>query len=116
MDSTERMLIGFIEDFGNFKQSNEEKLGKIFTELERVKVTGEKTHEQACKTNGKVLKLNEVTIPKIEEKIICVRDSSINYVDERLKEKTKANTSWAKWAIGTAMVSTIGVIGLIIKG
>lgn len=46
-------------------------IGDLQSELMHVKDTGDKTLEQAKRTNGRVNKLENETIPKIEDDISC---------------------------------------------
>lgn len=65
----QKQFTEFQEKFGNFKQGNEEKFGKLFVMVQRIEDNVSKTLAQAERTNGRVTRIEDVTVPAIRKEI-----------------------------------------------
>lgn len=64
-----QILLDIQRQIGELSSNHEEKFGKVYAELAHLKGTLDKTLIQATATNGKVIKLENVTVPEIREDI-----------------------------------------------
>lgn len=76
MTATTEILLDIQQKIADLSVKTEARIGKIYVEITKIQDVGDKTLEQALKTNGRVNKLEEETVPCVENKIKILSDKT----------------------------------------